>query len=109
LVEVKGYRVRFSAAAVAREAGVERTQLYKGDPQIQWAVEAARLEIETVVSERTSQQRKNHSRSSDEVVLSMKQERDAAISRLASLQMSDLIMRMGPAFEDAQSGKIIKP
>jgi hypothetical protein len=98
----KQYRIRFSAAAVAREAGIGRTQLYEGHSGVQQAIEVARAELEAALEGRRSAKRPTTKRALEDRIAALEAERAAALSRLASQQMSDLIRRMGPVLDASQ-------
>lgn len=98
----KQYRIRFSAAAVAREAGIGRTQLYEGHSGVQQAIEAARAELEAALEGRRSAKRPTSKRALEDRIAVLEAEHEAALSRLASQQMSDLIRRMGPVLDASQ-------
>jgi hypothetical protein len=98
----KQYRIRFSAAAVARQAGIGRTQLYEGHSGVQQAIEAARTELEAALEQRRSAKRPTSKRALEDRIGAMEAEHEAALSRLASQQMSDLIRRMGPVLDASQ-------
>jgi hypothetical protein len=98
----KQYRIRFSAAAVAREAGIGRTQLYEGNSDVQRAIEAARAELDKALDGRRSAKRPSSKQALEERIAALEAEHEAALSRLTSQQMSDLIRRMGPVLDASQ-------
>lgn len=98
----KSHRVRFSAAGVAREAKVGRTQLYEGSPIVRDAVAAARAEIEAALEACCDERRPASKHSLEARIAALKVRHEAEIKRLASQQMSDLIRRMGPQIEAVQ-------
>ena len=98
----KQYRIRFSAAAVAREAGIGRTQLYEGHSGVQQAIEAARAELEAALERGRKVKRPTSKRALEERIAVLEATHEAALSRLASQQMSDLIRRMGPVLDASQ-------
>ena len=96
------YRIRFSAAAVAREAGIGRTQLYEGDSAVQTAIELARAELEAALEQRRSARRPRSKRMMEIQLADMKVRHEADLSRLASKSMADIISRMGPVLDACQ-------
>lgn len=100
----KNHRVLFSAAAVAREAGIGRTQLYEGHARIREAIEAARAEIEAALQGRRNIRRPVSKRALEERNAALETHHEAEIRRLASQHLSDLIRRLGPSLEAAQRG-----
>lgn len=98
----KNYRVRFSAALVAREARIGRTQMYTGSGTILSAVEAARAELLAALDDRRSARRTTSRRSLEQKIAELKGRHETELRRIASTTMGELIARMGPHIEGAQ-------
>lgn len=97
-----GYSIRFSAAAVAREAGIGRTQIYTGLPELRQSIEDARSELDAALRGRCAASKPRITKHDlEERMKEMQARHDAELSRLASQSMTDLIRRMGPVLDQA--------
>lgn len=95
------HRIRFSVNTVVKAAGVGRTQLYTTHKHLVPLIETARQAVERALQERARDQRTTKA-GLKQALREERQDHAAALSRLASTQMAELLEALGPMIDEAQ-------